>query len=58
MITKAQQQALLAIWDRNSPTNPPTYLAFRRQVQPGPGCILIPWSGMWLGIEPDGYTHS
>lgn len=31
---------------------------FRKRVQPGPGCIMIEWSGMWLGIEPDGYTHS
>ena len=22
------------------------------------GCIMVPWLGMWLGIEPDGYTHS
>jgi hypothetical protein len=24
----------------------------------GYGCIMIPWNGMWLGIEKDGYTHS
>lgn len=34
------------------------YRKFRRLVQPGPGCIMIPYAGMWLGIEPDGYTHS
>lgn len=22
------------------------------------GCIMLPWAGMWLGIETDGYTHS
>jgi hypothetical protein len=22
------------------------------------GCIMVPWRGMWLGIETDGYTHS
>lgn len=22
------------------------------------GCIMVPWCGMWLGIEKDGYTHS
>lgn len=21
-------------------------------------CIMVPWCGMWLGIETDGYTHS
>jgi hypothetical protein len=31
---------------------------FRSKVQPGPGCIMIQWANMWLGIEPDGYTHS
>lgn len=37
------------------------YRAFRRLVQPycdGSGCIMLPWKGMWLGIETDGYTHS
>jgi len=31
---------------------------FRATVRPGPGCIMLPWAGMWLGIEVDGYTHS
>lgn len=22
------------------------------------GCIMVPWCGMLLGIERDGYTHS
>ena len=35
-----------------------TYRAFRKSVQPGPGCIMVQFAGMWLGIEPDGYTHS
>jgi len=34
------------------------YRRFRKQVRPGPGCIMLHWRGMWLGIEPDGYTHS
>lgn len=34
------------------------YRRFRAKVQPGPGCIMIEWHDMWLGIEPDGYTHS
>ncbi len=32
--------------------------SFRRSVQPGPGCVMIYWRQMWLGVEPDGYTHS
>jgi len=35
-----------------------SYRAFRRLVQPGPGCVMVRYAGMWLGIEPDGYTHS
>jgi hypothetical protein len=31
---------------------------FRRRAYPGPGCLMIEWAGMVLGIEPDGYTHS
>ena len=34
------------------------YRRFRAKVVPGPGCVMVPWKGMWLGIEPDGYTHS
>lgn len=22
------------------------------------GSLMVPWCGMYLGIEPDGYTHS
>ena len=33
---------------------------FRERVQPAFGgeCVMLPWKGMWLGIERDGYTHS
>jgi hypothetical protein len=24
----------------------------------GFGAVMIPWAGMWLGIEKDGHTHS
>jgi hypothetical protein len=35
-----------------------TYRAFRRTVQTSMGCVMVRVRGMWLGIEPDGYTHS
>ena len=35
-----------------------SYMQVRRSVVPGFGCVMLPWCGMWLGIEPDGYTHS
>lgn len=69
-LTKEQQTALKRVWDR-VPLNalhqtaregerPISYLAFRHKVRPcfGDKCVVVPWCGMWLGIEPDGYTHS
>jgi hypothetical protein len=35
-----------------------TYREFRKTVVGGSGCVMVPWLGMWLGIEPDGYVHS
>ena len=61
-LTKPQRHALLRIWVRIlASDNPPqfdTYRELRRSVLPGPGCIMVHFAGMWLGIEPDGYTHS
>ena len=37
---------------------PVTYRQFRKLVQSGYDCVMLPWCGMWLGIEKDGYTHS
>jgi hypothetical protein len=36
------------------------YRRFRAKVQPAfsDSCVMLPWKGMWLGIETDGYTHS
>jgi hypothetical protein len=55
-LNRAQRQALHRVWLRESLNL--TYREFRKTIQPGPGCIMVPWAGMWLGIEPDGYTHS
>jgi hypothetical protein len=45
---------------RDGFVNPLTYRQFRRNVyRPGyDNCIMVPWLGVWLGIERDGYTHS
>lgn len=59
--TRAQREALFRVFQRDYPTLAPksvSYRTFRKTVLPGPGCIMIHWAGMWLGIEPDGYTHS
>jgi len=61
-LTQAQHNALDRLWERDhwedrTPTWP-TKEDMLKSVQPGPDCVMIYWAGMWLGIEPDGYTHS
>lgn len=55
-LTKSQRAAVCMIFHRSQLRT--SYRAFRRTVQPGPGCIMVPFAGMWLGVEPDGHTHS
>jgi hypothetical protein len=68
-LTKEQRTSLFRVWFRGKPSEIDpyfrsngnglqTYRTFRRTVRHGPGCIMVQWQGMWLGIEPDGYTHS
>lgn len=63
-LTKEQRKALARVYCRqHSPEYDLKswirgYRAFRRTVQAGYGCVMVRWAGMWLGIEPDGYTHS
>lgn len=58
-LTKDQQQALKRVYDRDS-DGAASYLEFRRRARHYTylGCVMIHWCNMWLGIEPDGYTHS
>jgi hypothetical protein len=70
--TAAQQQALRTVFDRrplawNDPNRRPrdgeramTWTEFKSLVQPALGinCLMVPWAGMWLGVETDGYVHS
>jgi hypothetical protein len=55
-LTKAQRKSLFNVYNRTDKLL--SYRQFRRSVQPGPGCIMVPYCAMWLGIEPDGHTHS
>jgi hypothetical protein len=66
-MTKEQRNALKKLFNRDRPEQeypciayyePRSYLRFRRTVEPGPGCAMVPWAGIWYGIEPDGYTHT
>ena len=55
-ITKEQQLAIKRKYTQDNQGL--TYLQFRRSVQYSYGCLMLHWCDMWLGIEPDGYTHS
>ena len=68
-LTRGQREALATVYRRELDSDrvgtwrvPKTlkgYRAFRRTVYPGNwGCVMVPWAGMHLGIEEDGYTHS
>lgn len=55
--TKAQQQALLRLYQRFQQSE--SFLKFRRNAFWAFGdCLMVPWAGMLIGIEADGYTHS
>jgi len=65
VLNKTQRIALKAVYDRDPEAvkrqnGVQSYLEFRRTVRPylRGGCVIVPWLGMWLGIEIDGYTHS
>jgi len=65
ILTKAQRIALKCVFDRGPiyeqfTRNRLTYRQFRRLARPAIGfdCLMVPWCGMWLGIETDGYVHS
>ena len=53
---KAQRAAIYRKWSQDNQGM--TYREFRKTVQQGFDCLMVQWSGMWLGIESDGYTHS
>lgn len=55
--TKQQRAAICRLYQRD-PDGSANYRAFRRRVVPGYDCLMIQWCHMWIGIEPDGYTHS
>lgn len=60
ILTQEQRKALKRVYDRKAQPEE-SYRDFRRSVVPGLACdpvIMVPFAGMWLGIEPDGYTHS
>lgn len=56
-MTPKQIEAIKNVAARNG-DDPDTLMA---KAQPTFGCdgaVALPWCGMWLCIETDGYTHS
>ena len=57
-ITMQQERALRKIYQRDV-TVAPMYSVFRRRAQMSFGhCVMVPWKGMVIGIETDGYSHT
>ena len=54
--TKAQRIAIHRKWCQDNQGM--SYREFRKTVQQGFDCLMVQWSGMWLGIEYDGHAHS
>jgi predicted transcriptional regulator of viral defense system len=65
-LSRAQREALYKVYRRDTEGERFTqisfrgYRAFRRTARYDTlcDCVMLPWCGMWLGIERDGYTHS
>ena len=58
-VNQEQRTALLKLWERNDQGM--SFEAFVDTARPelmGCGCIMVPWSGMLIGIETDGHAHS
>ena len=57
-LTGQQYAALRRKWEQDN--NGVTFGEFLETVQPeiGSKAVMVKWCGMWLGVEPDGYTHS
>jgi len=61
ILTRAQRKAVYGLYLRNA-DGARCYREFRRRVKAmigSPGCVCVPsWCGMYVGIEPHGYTHT
>jgi hypothetical protein len=64
VLTRQQREAMYRVYSRpvdgTTRTGLRGYRSFRRLAAYDGlmGCVMIHWCGMWLGIEPDGHTHS
>jgi hypothetical protein len=61
--TRAQRETLFRLWKRatDGALYPASYRDFRETVEPvmfSGGAICVQWCGMFVCIEPDGYSHT
>jgi hypothetical protein len=58
-MNRQQLESLHRVFCRD-PDGAQSFLQFRRRAMRATfdTSYMIRWCGMWLGIEPDGYTHS
>ena len=56
-MTEEQRVSVKRVYER-SPDGSKTLDAFEARLEPFGECLMIEWCGMWLGIEPDGHTHT
>lgn len=58
-LTRKQTETVFRLWAREGLRQ--TYLQFRRGVRGTIGCdgaVAVPFAGMWVCVETDGYAHS
>ena len=58
-LPREQRRATWRLYRRHQ-NGCPTFKQFVARVEQAPAddCVMIKWQGIWIGIEPDGYTHS
>ena len=57
--TRKQREAIARLWARTEER--PPYRRFRRAVSGTfgmDGAVVVPWCGMFVAIERDGYSHT
>lgn len=63
-LTDKQRMAIVTLhakWANLHPHQCPDFEDFKHSVTPvigGDGAVSVPWCGMYLCVEPDGYAHS
>jgi len=56
-VNGAQHKALQRKYAQNA-DGAASFAEFKGRACMSFGTLMLPWCGMWLGIETDGYTHS